>query len=94
MKDHKLKTSGHGKPHQDKFDDLPLGPTNYRLIVVGLVFIAVGFILMGGGGSEDPDVFDHSIFNFRRTTLAPILVLIGYGIEVYAILKKPEQAKA
>lgn len=59
------------------------------LVILGLVFIALGFIMMSGGGSDDPNVFDRSIFSFRRITLAPILVLIGYIIEVYAIMKKP-----
>lgn len=63
--------------------------SNYVFVILGLVFIALGFILMSGGGSDDPNVFDRSIFNFRRITLAPILVLIGYIIEVYAIMKKP-----
>jgi hypothetical protein len=67
--------------------------SNYQLVILGLIFIAVGFILMSGGGSDDPNVFDRSIFSFRRITLAPILVLIGYVIEVYAIMKKPVTEK-
>lgn len=67
--------------------------SNYQLVILGLIFIAVGFILMSGGGSDDPNVFDRSIFSFRRITLAPILVLIGYVIEVYAIMKKPATDK-
>ena len=47
-------------------------------------------ILMIGGGSDNPDVFNDAIFSFRRITLAPILVLIGFGIEIYAIMKKPK----
>ena len=60
-------------------------------MVVGLVFIALGFILMGGGGSEDPNVFNEEIYNFRRIRLAPTLVLIGFAIEIYAILAKPKK---
>jgi hypothetical protein len=67
--------------------------SNYQLVILGLIFIIVGFILMSGGGSDDPNVFDRSIFSFRRITLAPILVLIGYVIEVYAIMKKPATDK-
>lgn len=67
--------------------------SNYVFVILGLVFIALGFILMSGGGSDDPNVFDRSIFSFRRITLAPILVLIGYIIEVYAIMKKPVSEK-
>jgi len=67
--------------------------SNYVLVILGLCFIALGFILMAGGGSDDPNVFDRSIFSFRRITLAPILVLIGYIIEIYAIMKKPVTEK-
>jgi hypothetical protein len=68
--------------------------TNYKLVIIGLMFIALGFLLMTGGGSDDPNVFDRSIFSFRRITLAPMLVLIGYIINVYAIMKKPATKKA
>ena len=64
---------------------------NYIIMVIGLAFIAVGFILMSGGGSEDPNVFNEEIYNFRRIRLAPTLVLIGFAIEIYAILAKPKK---
>ena len=64
------------------------GRENYVIMLVGLVFIMVGFMLMSGGKSTDPNVFNDAIFSFRRITLAPIVVLIGYGIEIYAIVKK------
>lgn len=64
------------------------GKENYRLLIIGLIVIAVGFLLMIGGGSDDPNVFSEDIFSFRRMTLAPILILAGYGIEIYAIMKK------
>jgi uncharacterized membrane protein len=59
---------------------------NYKLMLIGFVVIALGFILMVGGGSDDPNVFNPEIFNFRRIRLAPALVLIGFGIEIAAIL--------
>ncbi len=59
----------------------------YKLMVIGFVVIALGFILMVGGGSDDPNVFNPEIFNFRRIRLAPALVLIGFGIEIAAILR-------
>jgi hypothetical protein len=65
------------------------GKENYRLLIIGLIVIAVGFLLMIGGGSDDPNVFSEDIFSFRRMTLAPILILAGYIIEIYAIMKKP-----
>lgn len=61
---------------------------NYKWVIIGLAFIALGFILMIGGGSDNPDVFSYQIFSFQRWTLAPLLVLTGYVIEIYAIMKK------
>lgn len=65
---------------------------NYQILLIGIVVIALGFILMAGGGSEDPNVFSEDIFNFRRIRLAPTTVLIGFGITIYAILKNPKKA--
>lgn len=64
---------------------------NYKILLVGLAVIATGFILMSGGGSEDPNVFNEEIFNFRRIRLAPTVVLIGFGITIYSILKNPKK---
>ena len=64
---------------------------NYKILLVGIGVIALGFILMAGGGSDDPNVFNEDIFNFRRIRLAPTTVLIGFGITVYAILKNPKK---
>ncbi|MFS4468701.1 DUF3098 domain-containing protein [Maribacter sp. 2210JD10-5] len=66
---------------------------NYLFMFVGLACITLGFILMSGGGSDDPNVFNPEIYNFRRIRLAPTLVLIGLGIEVYAILLNPHKKK-
>ena len=64
---------------------------NYKILLIGIGVIALGFILMSGGGSDDPNVFNEAIFNFRRIRLAPTTVLIGFGITIYAILKKSNQ---
>ncbi|MBR2201261.1 MAG: DUF3098 domain-containing protein [Bacteroidales bacterium] len=63
---------------------------NYKLVLIGLGIIIFGFILMAGGGIDDPNVFDESIFSFTRITLAPIVVLAGFGFEIYAIMHKPK----
>lgn len=63
---------------------------NYQLMIIGLVVMAIGFFLMSGGKSPDPKVFDaDAIYSFRRITLAPILIVGGLVIEVFAIMKKP-----
>ena len=59
-------------------------------MLIGLAFILVGFILMIGGGSDDQTQFSPEVFSFRRITLAPILILTGYVIEIFAIMKKPK----
>lgn len=58
---------------------------------IGLAFMTLGFILMAGGGSDDPNVFNPEIFSWRRIRLAPALIIIGLGIEVYAILSKSKK---
>jgi hypothetical protein len=72
----------------------PFNKDNYKLLLIGLAFIVVGFILMIGGGNNDPKVFNYAIFNFQRLTLSPILLSIGYIIEIYAIMKLPKEKKA
>jgi hypothetical protein len=63
--------------------------SNYIYMIIGLAVLLLGFILMSGGKSTDPNVFNgDEIYSFRRLTLAPLLVLIGFSIEVFAILKK------
>ena len=64
---------------------------NYRILLIGIGVITLGFILMAGGGSEDPTVFNEDIFNFRRIRLAPTTVLIGFGITIYSILKNSKK---
>jgi uncharacterized membrane protein len=68
--------------------DFPFGKENYILMLTGIGLIFLGFVLMSGGGSDDPNVFDPSIFSARRITVAPILVMAGFVVEVFAIVKK------
>jgi hypothetical protein len=70
-----------------------LGRENYLLLAIGFIIIIVGFLLMIGGKSDDPNVFNgKEIFSFRRITLAPVLVLIGFAFEIWAIMKKPKDS--
>ena len=63
------------------------GRENYKAMIIGILFIILGFIIMSGGGSEDPNIFSDEIYSFRRIRLAPALILIGFVIQIYAILK-------
>jgi len=82
---------GEQKRKEDSKSEFIFGKKNYKFLFIGLAFIVIGFILMSGGGSEDPNVFDESIYSWRRIRLAPTLVLIGFGIQVYAILLNPNK---
>ncbi|MDR1739414.1 MAG: DUF3098 domain-containing protein [Bacteroidales bacterium] len=82
-------TSGSGK----KSFDFAFERENYILMLIGLVVLAIGYLLMVGGGSEDPAVFNEDIFSFRRVVLSPIVIVAGMLIEVVAIMKKPKHKK-
>ena len=82
------------KKHKDSANNnFIFGRKNYMFMLIGLGIIALGFILMSGGGSDDPNVFNPDIFSWRRIRLAPTLVLIGFGIQVYAILLNPNKGE-
>ena len=66
---------------------------NYLLLISGLILILAGLALMVGGGSEDPSKFSDEIFNFQRLTLAPLLIISGYVLEIFAIMSKSENKK-
>ena len=67
------------------------GKENYTWMLIGIAFLALGFFLMSGGKSADPNVFDtKDIYSPMRITVAPILIIAGFVIEIYAIMKKPK----
>ena len=67
---------------------MALTTRNYVLMLIVFAVIVLGFVLMAGGGSESPEEFNYAMFNFRRITLAPILVIGGFAFEIYAIMKR------
>ena len=75
---------------ETKATGFALGKENYKLMAIGFAVIILGFILLAGGGSDDPNVFNPDIFSFRRLTIAPIILLAGFLFEIYAIMKKPK----
>ena len=79
------------KKQQKTQGEFLFGKCNYIIMLIGLLIIALGFILMAGGGSDDPNVFNEEIYSFRRIRLAPTLVIIGLIIEIYAILANPKK---
>ncbi len=80
-----MKKSNNESSHEEQ---MPLRERNYKILLFGFVLIVVGFALMAGGGSDDPMVFNYEMFSWRRITLAPIVVVAGFVVEIYAILSK------
>ncbi|MBQ6881634.1 MAG: DUF3098 domain-containing protein [Alistipes sp.] len=67
---------------------MPLTRRNYVILLIGLAVLLLGLVLMAGGGSDSPEEFNYEMFSFRRITLAPILVVGGFVIEIYGIMKR------
>ena len=78
------------KTNKSKGGQFAFHKQNYILLITGLVILGIGFVLMIGGGSDDPNKFSESLFDFQRLTLAPILLLVGYIIEIFAIMYRPK----
>lgn len=76
------------KQHITWAPGMPFGMLNYILLVVGIVVLAIGFVLLSGGGTDNPNEFSEAIFDTRRLTVAPIVLVIGFAIEFAAIFIK------
>jgi uncharacterized BrkB/YihY/UPF0761 family membrane protein len=81
------------KRETEKKTEMALEKQNYLLLAIAFIFVIIGFFLMMGGKSENPEVFNDGIYNFRRITLAPIVVLFGFLFGIYSIMKKPSATK-
>jgi hypothetical protein len=91
--DTKAKTVTVSREDSSSAEPFLFDKTNYGIMLAGLAVILIGFALMAGGTSTDPNVFPaDEIYSFQRITLAPIVILVGFGIEILAILKRPANA--
>ena len=72
---------------------LAFGPIIYILMVVGIVILAIGYILLSGGGSDDPNTFNPDMFDSQRLTVAPILIVLGFAVEIFAIMFKGKKTE-
>ena len=66
---------------------MPITRRGLKLLLVGLIVMVSGYILMSGGGSDDPQVFNYAMFDFRRMVVAPVVIILGIIIEIVAIMK-------
>ena len=81
------------KMENNKHDfQFAFGKINYILMAVGIIILAVGYILLSGGGSDDPNVFNPAMFDSRRLVVAPILIVLGFVVEIVAIMYKSKKA--
>ena len=76
---------------QKKKELFPIGKGGYKFILIGFAIVVIGFLLMMGGGADSPETFNYEIFSFRRITLAPIVVLVGFALIAWAIIRKPKK---
>lgn len=91
MKSNTVNTKGNNQEEVNNKFDFVFGKKNYILMSVGVVVMAVGYLCLIGGGSEDPNVFNDAIFSARRMIVAPILIIAGLVIEVFAIMIKGDK---
>jgi len=88
-----MKTKEVKNKNQNTEDLFPFHKENYKYLFLGLILLALGFILMIGGGSDDPNKFSDSIFDSQRLTIAPLLLIAGFAVEMWAVLKRPTLKK-
>jgi uncharacterized membrane protein len=93
MADKKVVVKLKEEPAPKKKESFVFSRLNYQVLIAGLAVIFIGFLLMAGGGSDDPNKFDPGMFSFRRVTFGPVIVLIGFVLEGVAIMYRPKSGK-
>ncbi|MDR0972271.1 MAG: DUF3098 domain-containing protein [Bacteroidales bacterium] len=81
------------KQQLNKSFDFAFEKINYIWMIVGIVLLFLGYLLLIGGGSKDASQFSYALFNAQRLIIAPILMVLGIAVEIYAILLKPKKKK-
>ncbi|MBP9990257.1 MAG: DUF3098 domain-containing protein [Bacteroidales bacterium] len=81
------------KETENKNFDFVFGKTNYILMVAGIIILVLGYILLSGGGSDDPNTFNPAMFNAQRLYVSPILIVVGFVVEIFAIMFNPNKGK-
>ncbi len=95
VKKEKIVINNDKKPENKKTDnasfDFAFRKENYILMVGGILLLILGYILLSGGGSDDPTKFSEELFNTRRLVVAPLVILCGFIVEIWAIMKRPKE---
>ena len=79
------------KESGNKTFDFVFCKTNYILMIAGIIILALGYILLSGGGSDDPNTFNNAMFDARRLIVSPILIVVGFIVEILAIMYNPKK---
>ena len=74
-------------------DKMPMSRKSVKLLLAGLIVMVAGYVLLAGGGVKDPDVFNYSMFDFRRLVAAPVVIVAGIVVTVVAIIRKPREGE-
>ena len=74
-------------------DKMPMSRKSIKLLLAGLIVMAAGYVLLSGGGIKDPNVFNYSMFDFRRLVAAPVVMVAGIVVIVVAIMRKPKEGE-
>lgn len=85
------KATGSDERRETSPNTLAFSKENYYIILAGVGLLVIGYLLMVGGGSDDPKVYNPEIFSARRITVAPITLLIGFGVVLFGIMKTPKK---
>ena len=72
-------------------DKMPMTKKSVKLLIAGLIVMVAGYVLLAGGGVKDPEVFNYSMFDFRRLVAAPVVIVAGIVVIVVAIMRKPKE---
>lgn len=91
MSKEKIKPQAAKTAVQQEKATFAFGKENYKLMIIGVVMVAIGMLLMIGGASDDPNKMSEDIFDFRRLTLAPIVIIGGYVVVLFSIIKKSKE---
>ena len=85
-----VKSNSPAALQKNEQENFAFGTMNYIFLAVGIILLGIGYLLLSGGGSDDPNVFNDAMFNGRRLVVAPIIIVAGLVVEICAIMFRPK----